>query len=72
VHVYTDGSEAARIRLLFRDWLRHDAGDRRLYEDTKRALARQEWEATNDYSDAKGAVVAEILARAHRWAASHG
>ena len=58
VHVFTDGSEAARIRLLFRDWLRHDAADRRLYEDTKRALARQEWEATNDYSDAKGAVVA--------------
>jgi len=68
VHVFTEGSEAARIRLLFRDWLRHDAADRRLYEDTKRALARQEWEATNDYSDAKGSVVAEILTRAHRWA----
>lgn len=72
VHVFTDGSEAARIRLLFRDWLRHDAGDRRLYEGTKRALARQEWEATNDYSDAKGAVVTEILVRAHRWAAAGG
>ena len=72
VHVFTDDSEAARIRLLFRDWLRHDAADRRLYEDTKRALARQEWEATNDYSDAKGAVVAEILTRAQRWAESHG
>ncbi len=48
VHVFTEGSDAARIRLLFRDWLRHDAQDRRLYEDTKRALARQEWEATND------------------------
>ena len=40
VHVFTDDSDAARIRLLFRDWLRHDASDRRLYEDTKRALAR--------------------------------
>jgi GrpB-like predicted nucleotidyltransferase (UPF0157 family) len=68
VHVFTEGSDAARIRLLFRDWLRHDAADRRLYEDTKRTLARQEWEATNDYSDAKGNVVAEILTRAHRWA----
>jgi GrpB-like predicted nucleotidyltransferase (UPF0157 family) len=68
VHVFTDDSEAARIRLLFRDWLRHDADDRRLYEETKRELARREWEATNDYSDAKGAVVAEILARAERWA----
>ena len=72
VHVFTDGSEAARIRLLFRDWLRHDAADRRLYEDTKRELARQEWEATNDYSDAKGAVVAEILTRAQRWGGSPG
>jgi GrpB-like predicted nucleotidyltransferase (UPF0157 family) len=70
VHVFTEGSDAARIRLLFRDWLRHDAADRRLYEDTKRTLARQEWEATNDYSDAKGNVVAEILTRAHRWAAA--
>jgi GrpB-like predicted nucleotidyltransferase (UPF0157 family) len=70
VHVFTEGSEAARIRLLFRDWLRHDAADRRLYEDTKRTLARQEWDATNDYSDAKGNVVAEILTRAHRWAAA--
>ena len=66
-HVFTDDSEAARIRLLFRDWLRHDDADRRLYEDTKRELARQEWEATNDYSDAKGSVVAEILIRAQRW-----
>jgi GrpB-like predicted nucleotidyltransferase (UPF0157 family) len=69
VHVFTEGSEAARIRLLFRDWLRHDESDRRLYEDTKRELARQDWAATNAYSEAKGAVVAEILLRAQRWAA---
>ena len=62
VHVFSEGSDAARTRLLFRDWLRHDPDDRRLYEDTKRELARREWEATNDYSTAKGAVVAEILA----------
>jgi GrpB-like predicted nucleotidyltransferase (UPF0157 family) len=71
-HLFTDDSEEARIRLLFRDWLRRDDADRRLYEETKRELARQEWEATNDYSDAKGAVVAEILTRAQRWAASQG
>jgi len=69
VHVFTEGGEAARIRLLFRDWLRHDESDRRLYEDTKRELARQDWAATNAYSEAKGAVVAEILLRAQRWAA---
>jgi GrpB-like predicted nucleotidyltransferase (UPF0157 family) len=67
VHVFTEGSDAARIRLLFRDWLRHDAEDRRLYEETKRELARRNWEATNDYSTAKGEVVAEILGRAQKW-----
>jgi GrpB-like predicted nucleotidyltransferase (UPF0157 family) len=68
IHVFGEASEAARVRLLFRDWLRHDAADRRLYEDTKRELARREWAATNDYSAAKDAVVAEILGRARRWA----
>jgi GrpB-like predicted nucleotidyltransferase (UPF0157 family) len=68
VHILTEGSEGARVRLLFRDWLRHDEADRRLYEETKRELARRDWDATNDYSEAKGAVVGEILARAHRWA----
>ena len=68
VHIFTEGGDSARIRLLFRDWLRHDESDRRLYEETKRELARRDWDATNDYSDAKGAVVAEILVRAQRWA----
>ena len=67
VHILTEDSEGARIRLLFRDWLRHDAADRQLYEETKRELARRDWDATNDYSQAKGAVVAEILVRAQRW-----
>lgn len=72
VHIFTEASEAARVRLLFRDWLRHDDADRRLYEETKRELARRDWDATNDYSEAKGEVVAEILARAHRWARGAG
>jgi GrpB-like predicted nucleotidyltransferase (UPF0157 family) len=67
VHVFSEDGDSARIRLLFRDWLRHDESDRRLYEDTKRELARRDWSATNDYSQAKDAVVGEILARAQRW-----
>ncbi len=67
VHILSEDSEGARIRLLFRDWLRHDESDRRLYEETKRELARRDWDATNDYSEAKGTVVAEILVRAQRW-----
>ena len=67
VHILTEGGDGAKVRLLFRDWLRHDEADRRLYEDTKRELAQRDWEATNDYSQAKDDVVAEILARAQRW-----
>ena len=67
IHVLTEGSEGARVRLLFRDWLRHDEADRRLYEETKRELAQRDWDATNDYSQAKDEVVADILARAQRW-----
>ena len=41
-----------------------DASERRLYEDTKRKLARQDWKYTQNYADAKTAVVEEILVRA--------
>ncbi len=67
VHMVPVSGDFFEEHLLFRDWLRHDDADRRLYEETKRELARRDWDATNDYSEAKGAVVGEILARAHRW-----
>ena len=50
--------------LAFRDWLRRDADDRRLYEETKRALAARTWERVQDYADAKSDVVARIMDRA--------
>jgi GrpB-like predicted nucleotidyltransferase (UPF0157 family) len=50
--------------LLFRDWLRSNASDRRLYERTKRELARRDWTYVQNYADAKTAVVEEILMRA--------
>jgi GrpB-like predicted nucleotidyltransferase (UPF0157 family) len=59
--------------LLFRDWLRDHAGDRLLYEETKRELAAQTWKYTQNYADAKAEVVQEILTRARRnqiWVAS--
>ena len=52
--------------LLFRNWLRGDAADRRLYEQTKQQLARQDWKYVQNYADAKTAVVKEILARAQK------
>jgi GrpB-like predicted nucleotidyltransferase (UPF0157 family) len=51
--------------LLFRDWLRDNTADRQLYERTKRDLARRTWKYTQNYADAKTAVVEEILARAY-------
>jgi len=56
--------------LLFRDWLRSQLVDRDLNERTKRALASREWQYTQNYADAKSAVVQEILARARGQAES--
>ncbi len=50
--------------LLFRNWLRFNASDRHLYERTKRELARKDWKYTQNYADAKTAVIEDILARA--------
>jgi len=44
--------------------LRSNASDRALYERTKRELARKDWKYTQNYADAKTAVVVEILTRA--------
>jgi GrpB-like predicted nucleotidyltransferase (UPF0157 family) len=64
LHTFSPGCAEIERMLLFRDYLRSNASDRRLYEDTKRELARQDWKYTQNYADAKTAVVEEILARA--------
>jgi GrpB-like predicted nucleotidyltransferase (UPF0157 family) len=66
LHVFSAGCEEIAQMLLFRDWLRSHADDRALYEATKRALAARTWKYTQNYADAKSAVVREILARARR------
>ncbi len=50
--------------LLLRDHLRRNESDRRLYEGAKRELARRNWKYTQNYADAKTAVIEEIVARA--------
>jgi GrpB-like predicted nucleotidyltransferase (UPF0157 family) len=50
--------------LLFRDWLRSTAADCELYARTKRELAGRDWKYTQNYADAKSAVIAEIMERA--------
>jgi GrpB-like predicted nucleotidyltransferase (UPF0157 family) len=52
--------------LAFRDRLRSSESDRELYARSKRALARQEWKYTQNYADAKTAVVEEIMSRASK------
>jgi GrpB-like predicted nucleotidyltransferase (UPF0157 family) len=64
LHCFSDGCPEIDRMLVFRDWLRTHGSDRLLYERTKRDLAAKTWKYTQDYADAKTAVVQEILARA--------
>ena len=64
IHVFTVGTAEIDRMLAFRDWLRRDDDDRRLYEQTKRELAAREWKYVQHYADAKTDVVAAIMERA--------
>ena len=66
VHVWPIHSEEAVDYLVLRDRLRANDADRRLYEETKRALAGRRWRDLNYYAEAKSPVIAEIKARARR------
>lgn len=64
LHVLSRGCEEIERVLLFRDRLRSDPAERRLYERTKRELATREWRHVQNYADAKSEVVEAIIARA--------
>jgi len=64
LHVFSAGCPEIGRMLAFRDWLRSNESDRELYARSKRELARREWKYTQNYADAKTAVVEEILSRA--------
>ena len=66
LHVFSRGCPEIERMLRFRDWLRTSEADRDLYARTKRELAQRDWKYTQDYADAKTAVVADILTRALR------
>jgi GrpB-like predicted nucleotidyltransferase (UPF0157 family) len=72
LHVFSLGCSEIERMLLFRNWVRSHPSDRLLYERTKRELARQNWKYTQNYADAKTAVVEEILARAREDAGKEG
>jgi len=64
LHVFSSRYPEVERMLLFRDRLRDDEAERELYGRTKRELARRRWKYVDDYAQAKGAVVEEILSRA--------
>jgi GrpB-like predicted nucleotidyltransferase (UPF0157 family) len=64
VHVYSAGCGEIDRNLVFRDRLRANPGDRRRYEETKRALAKKDWPDMNAYANAKTDVVEDIIAAA--------
>ncbi|MEU6715603.1 GrpB family protein [Nonomuraea sp. NPDC046802] len=64
LHVLSEGCPEIERMLLFRDRLRADDADRRLYERTKRELAGRDWKQMQNYADAKTEVVEAIIARA--------
>jgi GrpB-like predicted nucleotidyltransferase (UPF0157 family) len=63
LHVFSTGCTEIERMLVFRDWLRLNASDRELHARTKRALAQQDWKYTQNYADAKTAVIEEIISR---------
>jgi len=63
VHVWPQGHPAAQAHLTFRDRLRTSPADRKLYAETKRRLAMQDWPTMNHYADAKSEVIRAILSR---------
>ena len=66
LHVFSaDCAEVERL-VAFRDWLRASAEDRDVYARSKRALAQKEWKYTQNYADAKTAVIEQIMGKAER------
>ena len=64
LHVFTEGCEEVDRMIGFRDHLRGNEDDRKLYADAKRELAARDWKYGQQYADAKTSVVQEILGRA--------
>jgi GrpB-like predicted nucleotidyltransferase (UPF0157 family) len=63
LHVFSVGCPEVARMLAFRDWLRTNEADRELYARSKQTLAQQKWKYTQNYADAKGLVIEEIMSR---------
>jgi GrpB-like predicted nucleotidyltransferase (UPF0157 family) len=72
VHVCTIGSKWERDHLLFRDFLRTHVEEARRYEAVKSDVAGHHRIDRIAYTDAKGPLIAELLATAEEWATQTG
>jgi GrpB-like predicted nucleotidyltransferase (UPF0157 family) len=72
VHIFSAGCIEVTRQLAFRDHLRRNAGDRLLYQSTKRRLAEEDWPDMDAYALAKTEVVEQITARALQEVAKGG
>jgi len=66
IHVYSEASTEIGRYLAFRDRLRRNSDERRLYEEVKRRLATQSWADMNAYAEAKSALIERIIAAAQQ------
>lgn len=64
LHVFSRDCVEIDRMLRFRDRLRANPADRKLYEHAKRNLAGRIWRHVQNYADAKSSIVEDILARA--------
>ena len=64
LHILSTGCPEIDRMLTFRDHLRTHPDDRELYSRTKIELSKQHWKYTQNYADAKTAVIEDILSRA--------
>lgn len=63
LHVWSADSSEIDRHIAFRDWLRTHEDDRKLYANTKRRLAAEQFETMSDYANAKDEVVQQIQTR---------
>jgi GrpB-like predicted nucleotidyltransferase (UPF0157 family) len=64
IHIFSVGCPEVHRNLIFRERLRQNEGDRKLYERVKRQLATKNWSDMNAYANAKTEVIEEILQHA--------
>ena len=64
IHMVEINSDFWIKHLLFRNYLRNNYKARKEYENTKKALAKMEWDSVNDYANAKSDCISKILEKA--------